>query len=185
MASASAEIRLPDWLEQLALPPQPASDEACMALAIELARKNVARRSGGPFGAVVRAEASGEVVAVGVNLAVPTGNPVLHAEVVALSLAGRALERAGGVTLFSSCEPCIMCLGALHWANVGRIVWAALREDAEAVGFLEGAGCDALRAEMASRGVVFDAGVMRAEGATVLKAYAASGAPIYGPKDED
>jgi tRNA(Arg) A34 adenosine deaminase TadA len=180
----TAEIRLPDWVEQLALPPKPASDEACLALAIELARKNVARLSGGPFGAVVRAEASGEVVSVGVNLAVPTGNPVLHAEVVALSLAGHRLAAPGGVTLFSSCEPCIMCLGALHWANVGRIVWAALREDAEAIGFSEGAGCDALRTEMASRGVVFEPGVMRTEGAAVLNAYAASGAPVYGPKDQ-
>lgn len=181
----TAEIRLPGWLGQLLLPPAPASDEACMAFAIELAHENVARRSGGPFGAVVRAEASGEVVSVGLNLAVPTGNPVLHAEIVALSLAGQALGRPGGVTLFSSCEPCIMCLGALHWANVGRIVWAALRADAEAIGFAEGAGCDVLRAEMASRGVVFEPGVMRAEGAKVLREYLASGGPIYGPKDQE
>jgi tRNA(Arg) A34 adenosine deaminase TadA len=182
--STSTEIRLPAWAEQLPLPSAPASDETCIALAIELARKNVARRSGGPFGAVVRSEASGEIASVGINLAIPTGNPVLHAEVVALSLAGHALARPGGVTLFSSCEPCIMCLGALHWANVGRVVWAALREDAEAIGFAEGAGCDVLRAEMASRGVVFEPGMMRAEGAKVLQDYLASGAPIYGPKDQ-
>jgi tRNA(Arg) A34 adenosine deaminase TadA len=183
--STRAEIRLPQWLAARPLPPAPASDEACMALAVGLARENVARQTGGPFGAVVRAEASGEVVSVGVNLAVPTGNPVLHAEVVALSLAGPRLAAPGGVTLFSSCEPCIMCLGALHWASVGRIVWSALREDAEAIGFAEGAGCDVLRAEMASRGVVFEPGVMRKDGAAVLKAYAASGAPIYGPKDQE
>jgi tRNA(Arg) A34 adenosine deaminase TadA len=178
------EIRLPGWLAARPLPGSPASDDACMALAVELSRENVAQRSGGPFGAVVRAEATGEVAAVGVNLAVPTGNPVLHAEVVALSLAGRALAQPGGVTLFSSCEPCIMCLGALHWAGVGRIVWAALREDAEAVGFAEGAGCDVLKVEMGARGVVFEPGRMRAEGAKVLRDYLASGAPIYGPKDQ-
>jgi tRNA(Arg) A34 adenosine deaminase TadA len=182
--ATSAEIRLPDWLAAWPLPAAPASDEACMALAVALSRENVARRSGGPFGAVVRAEATGEVVAVGVNLAVPTGNPVLHAEVVALQLAAGALARPGGVTLFASCEPCIMCLGALHWAGVGRIVWAALREDAEAVGFAEGAGCDALKTEMSSRGVVFEPGRLRAEGAKVLRDYLASGAPIYGPKDQ-
>lgn len=184
MASTAAEIRLPDWLASRPLPAAPVSDDACMTLAIGLARENVERSGGGPFGAVVRAERSGEIVAVGINLAMPTGNPVLHAETVAISLAARALEMPGGVTLFSSCEPCIMCLGALHWANVGRIVWSALRDDAQAIGFIEGAGCNQLRAEMESRGVVFEPGMMRAEGVAVLKDYAARGGPIYGPKSQ-
>jgi len=144
--STSAEIRLPGWLEQLPLPPAPASDEACMALAIELARENVARGGGGPFGAVIRSEADGRIVSVGADLVPATGNPVLHAEVVAISLAGEVLAAPGGVTLFSSCEPCIMCLGASHWAGVRRIVCAAQREDAEGTGFNEGAGWVELRA---------------------------------------
>lgn len=175
----AAEIRLPEWAANRSLPPAPASDDACMALAIALSRENVARRTGGPFGAVVRS-AHGEVVSLGVNLAEPAGNPVLHAEVAALSLAGGALS--AGATLFSSCEPCIMCLGAAHWAQVRRIVSAALREDAESVGFAEGAGCGELKAEMAVRGVVFEAGAMRAEAAEVLRAYRAGGGQIYGPK---
>jgi tRNA(Arg) A34 adenosine deaminase TadA len=182
--SSAVEIRLPEWVAARALPPAPASDQACMSLAIDLARETVARGGGGPFGAVVRAEKTGEILSVGINLAMPTGNPVLHAETVAISLAGRALEQPGGVTLFSSCEPCIMCLGALHWANVGRVVWAALRDDAQAIGFIEGAGCEQLRAEMEARGVVFEPGVMRAEGVAVLRTYAAHGGPIYGPKNQ-
>jgi tRNA(Arg) A34 adenosine deaminase TadA len=181
MVLATAQIRLPEWLASRRLPSAPAPDEACVRLAIEIARENVARRGGGPFGAVVRGDASGEILSVGVNLAQPSGNPVLHAEVVALSLAGPALAASGGVTLYSSCEPCIMCLGALHWAGAARIVWAALREDAEAVGFIEGAGCDALRVEMAARGVIFEPGVMRAEGAQVLRDYIGNGGVIYGP----
>lgn len=181
MVPASAEIRLPDWLMAWPLPAAPASDDACIRLAIAIARENVARRGGGPFGAVVRGDARGEILSVGVNLCLPSGNPVLHAEVVALSLAGAALAAPGRVTLYSSCEPCIMCLGALHWAGAGRVVWAALREDAEAVGFIEGAGCDALRVEMAARGVVFEPGVMRAEGASVLRDYIGNGGVIYGP----
>ena len=112
MASVSAEIRLPDWLATMALPPAPVSDEACMRLAIAAERENVARRSGGPYGAVIRLDSTGEIFALGVNLAMASGNPVLHAETVAISLAGRRLTEAGGVTLFTSCEPCIMCLGA-------------------------------------------------------------------------
>jgi tRNA(Arg) A34 adenosine deaminase TadA len=174
-----AEIRLPDWIAGLALPSTPTSDAACMELAISLARENAARRTGGPFGAVIRSP-GGKVVSLGVNVAEPAGNPVLHAEVAAISLAGEALT--GGATLFSSCEPCIMCLGAAHWAQVGRIISAALREDAEAVGFSEGAGCRELKAEMAARGVVIEAGLKRAEAVAVLRAYRAGGGPIYGPK---
>jgi len=175
----AAEIRLPEWIAEMKQPPLAATDQACMALAIALARENVARQTGGPFGAVIRAESSGKVISLGVNLALATGNPALHAELVAISFAG---PLSGGATLFTSCEPCIMCLGASHWAEIRRIVSAALREDAEAVGFSEGAGCGELKAEMAARGVEFESGMMRVEAATVLRAYAASGAPIYGPK---
>ena len=181
MATTHADIRLPEWLAAWPLPPSPASDDDCLRLSITLARENVARLLG-PFGAVVRADASGEVLAVGVNLALPTGNPVLHAETVALSLAAPRLAEPGGVTLFCSCEPCIMCLGAAHWADVRRIVWSASKEDAEAAGFCEGAGTEQLKAQMAARGVRLDGGVMQAEGAEVLRDYVAVGGAIYGPK---
>lgn len=180
MATA-AEIRLPDWLAAWPLPAAPVSDEGAMRLAVAIAGQNVARGSGGPFGACVRDDSSGEIIGVGVNLAMASGNPVLHAETVALSLAGRRLE-AGGVTLFTSCEPCIMCLGAAHWAGVARIVSAASKADAEATGFNEGAGTRELRAEMAARGVVFDDGLLRDEGAAVLRLYVDGGGAIYGPR---
>ena len=153
-----------------------------MRFAIAISRENVARLSGGPFGAAIRLDATGEVIGVGVNLAMASGNPVLHAETVAISLAGRRLAEAGGVTLFTSCEPCIMCLGASHWAEIGRIVSGALKEDAEAVGFSEGAGTKQLRIEMEARGVVFQSGFLRAEAAAVLREYADRGGEIYGPE---
>ena len=181
MLKLGAEFRLPDWLAGTPLPVAPASDEACMRFAIAVARENVARGSGGPFGAVVRADSTGEIVSVGVNLVPPTGNPVLHAETVAISLAAERLVGGEALTLFTSCEPCIMCLGALHWSGIRRIVSAALKADAEAVGFSEGAGTRELRAEMAARGVVFQDGLLREEGSEVLRAYAGSGGGIYGP----
>lgn len=181
MAASAIEIRLPGWVAALVLPPAPASDEACMRLAISLAAENVARGTGGPFGACLRRDASGEIIGLGVNLAMTSGNPVLHAETVAISMAGRRLAEPGGVTLFTSCEPCIMCLGAAHWAQVVRIVSAALKPDAEAVGFSEGAGTPQLRAEMQARGVVFEDGLLREEGAAVLRSYVGQGGVIYGP----
>ena len=181
MVTARAEIRLPDWLAGTPLPIAPASDEACMRFAIALARENVARGSGGPFGAVVRADSSREIVSAGVNLVPSTGNPVLHAETVAISLAADSLAGVG-VTVFTSCEPCIMCLGAAHWAGVTRIVSAASKADAEAAGFSEGAGTRELRAEMAARGVVFEDGLLRDESAAVLRRYVVDGGAIYGPR---
>lgn len=175
-----ALIRLPEWLAGLSLPAAPADDAACMALATQAASENVARGTGGPFGACVRDDATGEVIGVGVNLAQASGNPVLHAETVALSMAAGRL--GGQVTLFTSCEPCIMCLGASHWAQVRRIVSAATRADAEAVGFSEGSGTAELRAEMKSRGVVFEDGFGREAGAEALRRYANGGGVIYGPK---
>lgn len=186
MASAgivtATEIRLPVWLSSLSLPDAPASDGACMALAIAAAAENVAHGTGGPFGACIRNNATGEVISVGVNLAMASGNPALHAETVAISLAAGRLAEPGGVTLFTSCEPCIMCLGASHWAQIARIVSAASRDDARKVGFSEGAGTPQLRAEMKARGVVFEDGLLQQEGAAILDRYAVQGGVIYGPK---
>ncbi len=178
----AVEISLPDWLAAMTPPEAPASDEACMRLALAAARGNVERKSGGPFGAVVRAEATGEIVGVGANLAPPTGNPVLHAETVAITMAASALKAGGAFTLFTSCEPCIMCLGASHWAGFRRIVSAATKADAEAIGFSEGSGIAELRREMAGRGVTFEDGFLREEGAAVLRLYASGGGVIYGPQ---
>lgn len=175
------EIRLPTWAASLALPTQPADDAACMRLAIKLAAENVAHGTGGPFGACIRNDRSGEIIGVGVNLVMISGIPVLHAETVAIAMAGGKLAEPGGLTLFTSCAPCIMCLGASHWAHIGRVVSAASRADAEAIGFIEGAGTRELRTEMAARGVVFEDGVMRDEAAAILSLYAQQGGEIYGP----
>lgn len=177
---AHASFALPDWLQMWPTPEAPASDAACMSLAIAIARENVARREGGPFGAVLRSDVDGRVISLGVNLVPATGVAPLHGEVVAMLMAGRELP-PNAATLFSSSEPCIMCLGASHWAGVTRIVSGASRADAEAIGFNEGAGCDALEAQMSGRGVKFESGLMRAEAVEVFRLYAEGGGLIYGP----
>lgn len=172
-------IALPDWLRDWAMPA--AGDEtACMQAAIALARENVDRATGGPFGAVLR-DGDGRIVAAGVNLVPPAGNPVLHAEVVAFSRAVAAGAKLDGLTLVTSCEPCIMCLGASHWAGVGRVVSGALKADAEACGFDEGVGVAELRADMQARGVTFQSGLLRQEAAAVFARYRELGRSHYGP----
>lgn len=152
-----------------------------MALVLALTERNVQEDTGGPFGALVLDDETGRVLALGVNMAPATGNAVLHAETVALMLAAEGGEASGRRTLYASCEPCIMCLGAAHWAGIERVVFAALKEDAEAVGFNEGEGASSLRAAMEARGVKFRAGLMRERGAQILRDYCDGGGDIYGP----
>ncbi len=109
-------------------------DAALLGEAIALAAAN-AREGGGPFGAVVAR--GGEVIGRGVNQVTAEHDPTAHAEVQAIRAACRALgsHELAGCTLYASCEPCPMCLGAILWARVGKLVYAASREDAAAAGF--------------------------------------------------
>lgn len=109
-------------------------DELYLARALDLAIENVANE-GGPFGALV--VRGGKVLAEGQNRVTATLDPTAHAEVVAIRA---ACQIAGdfslaGATLYTSCEPCPLCLSAALWARIDRIVYAADRDDAAAGGF--------------------------------------------------
>lgn len=105
-----------------------------MREAIELAVNNVAG-GGGPFGCVI--VKGGRVIARGVNRVTQTNDPTAHAEVVAIREACRALGdfQLTGCELYSSCEPCPMCLAAIYWARPERVYFAATKEDAAQAGF--------------------------------------------------
>ncbi len=103
--------------------------------AIELSREHMERGRGGPFGAVIVRD--GTILAEGWNEVTSSNDPTAHAEVVAVR---RASARLGsfslaGATIYSSCEPCPMCLAAVYWARLGRLVFAQTHEQAAAVGF--------------------------------------------------
>lgn len=162
--------------------------EPRMRLAVELARQNVLRRDGGPFGAVVFEADSGRVVAAGVNSVLRSVNSVLHAEIMAIMLAHRRLRSFTLAApelprheLVTSCDPCAMCFGATLWSGVKRLVCGATREDAVALNFDEGPvyreSYDYLRA----RGVAVERGILRGEAAAVLELYRREGGPIYNP----
>lgn len=110
------------------------SDAQWLELAIELAVENVAN-GGGPFGAVIVRDDS--LVAVGQNRVTATLDPTAHAEVVAIRAACQAEESfsLAGAVLYTSCEPCPLCLAAALWARVERVVFAADRDDAARGGF--------------------------------------------------
>jgi guanine deaminase len=101
---------------------------------IEMAADNV-RRNGGPFAALVVKD--GIVIAAGTNQVTRNNDPTAHAEIVAIREACRVLGdfQLAGCDVYSSCEPCPMCLGALYWARPERIFFAATHDDAAAAGF--------------------------------------------------
>ena len=115
--------------------PLTAHDLEFMQIAIELAAQHMRARDGGPFGAVITRGA--EILARGWNKVTSTNDPTAHAEVTAIRAAAAVLGsfQLRGCVLYTSCEPCPMCLGAAYWARVDRIVFAATRSDAAAAGF--------------------------------------------------
>ena len=106
-----------------------------MSLAIEAARKGMAANMGGPFGAVI--VRNGEVVAVAHNEVIGTNDPTAHAEVVAIRRATAKLGRfdISECEIYSTCEPCPMCLSAIHWAGIRKLYFGADRHDAVVGGF--------------------------------------------------
>jgi guanine deaminase len=110
-------------------------DERLLRKAIRLARTRMREGRGGPFGAVVARD--GVIVARGWNSVTTSLDPTAHAEVVAIRRACRTLGtfHLEGCVLYSSCEPCPMCLAAAYWARVDRLLYAATRDDAARAGF--------------------------------------------------
>jgi len=110
-------------------------DEYFMRRAISLAQKGIDSNSGGPFGAVVVKD--DEIIGEGCNQVTSTNDPTAHAEVVAIRNACQKLGsfQLDNCILYTSCEPCPMCLGAIYWARPLRVFYAATREDAAQIGF--------------------------------------------------
>ncbi len=183
--TASVTLALPAWVEAVAAAVGPLPDaDARMEFVLSLARGNSERGDGGPFAAAVFARSTGELVAAGVNLVVPTHVPVAHAEIVALALAGSRLGShdlriAGPTELVTSCEPCAMCLGAVPWSGVAAVVAGARDEDARSVGFDEGDKPSGWAEALRRRGIEVLVDVRREEATEVLRAYVLAGGLVY------
>lgn len=111
------------------------TDEDFLQAAIHIARDGMLAGKGGPFGAVVVKD--GRIVGQGCNAVTSTNDPTAHAEVVAIRDACQNLDtfQLTDCTVYASCEPCPMCLGAIYWARPDRLVFAATRTDAAEAGF--------------------------------------------------
>lgn len=110
-------------------------DKEFMRRAIELAQDGIDANDGGPFGAIIVKD--GRIIGEGCNRVTSTNDPTAHAEIVAIREACRNLNsfQLEGCLIYTSCEPCPMCLGAIYWARPARMYFACTREDAAGVGF--------------------------------------------------
>ena len=110
------------------------TNDELMREAIRLSEENVAN-GGGPFGAVIAR--GGEIIATGVNRVTASNDPTAHGEVSAIRRAAQLLGpfNLAGCEIFTSCEPCPMCLGAIYWARLDRVYYANTKADAKAAGF--------------------------------------------------
>lgn len=187
------QLELPDWVGEFCAQWQEgfATDETRAAFTVALSRENVERGTGGPFAAAVFDVACGMLIAPGVNLVVPTCCSAAHAEMVAISIAQQIMEThnlgASGfpaLDLVTSTEPCAMCMGAIPWSGIRRLVCCARGEDAEAIGMDEGVKPADWPTAMATRGIIVKRDVCRATAVAVLKDYATGGGPIYNGRDD-
>jgi tRNA(Arg) A34 adenosine deaminase TadA len=111
------------------------NDQSALQRAVHLSQQRMQANLGGPFGAVIMRD--GVILAEGWNEVTSTNDPTAHAEVTAIRRACAAVNDFSlqGATLYTSCEPCPMCLASAYWARISRIVYANTREEAAAIGF--------------------------------------------------
>jgi tRNA(Arg) A34 adenosine deaminase TadA len=189
MTFPEVSLVLPGWVEEMVGDRAFPTTEDRMRLAVRLSRENARRGTGGPFGAAVFENASGRLVAPGVNLVVGSGNSVAHAETVAVMIAQRVMGNFDlgapdhpACELFASTEPCLMCLGATIWSGVRSLVCAARDEDAAAIGFDEGPKPFMWHERLEERGISVRRDVLREEAVQVLRDYASAGGDIYNAR---
>ncbi len=185
-------LRLPDWLRRLWAEQEHAFDttEAKMRFVIELASRNVERQTGGPFGAAIFDGNSGRLIAPGVNIVEPSNCSLAHAEMVAIALAQQVVGSydlgAGEMfcELVTSTEPCAMCLGAIPWSGVRRVLCGARGEDACAIGFDEGAKPPDWVGALRDRRIEVVQDLCRTEAQAVLQHYRTTGGRIYNARSD-
>ena len=186
MLPAQLQLSLPEWVHETvdAARTYP-GDEAKVALAVELSRRNIEAGTGGPFGAAVF-DADDRLVAVGVNRVLPQTCTLAHAETMAYMLAQQHLRRARlnedgrAVTLATSSQPCCQCYGATFWAGIDRLLIGARSEDVMALTeFDEGPLPQDWIGELERRGIAVTRDVQRDAARAVLRAYGESGGDRY------
>jgi tRNA(Arg) A34 adenosine deaminase TadA len=188
---ADLHIEGPAWLADVRRPSlaPTATDDERMAWVLDVLDRQVDECTGGPFAAAVFSGVTGAVLGVGVNRVEPTSTCIAHAEMLALAAATQAIGYftldGHEAVLVSSTDPCAMCLGALVWAGVHRVVCGAGDRDARAVGFDEGDKPPHWREGLQRRGIEVVLGVDATRAAAAMERYVQAGGTVYNGDLDD
>jgi len=187
----SIKVNLPKWLEvfgQRYVASLKVEDR--MQFVIEAAMKNIEMQTGGPFAAAVFELGSGKLISLGVNLVTTQGLSILHAEILAISLAQRKLNtydldtsEEHAYELVTSTEPCAMCLGSIPWSGIRQVVTGASDQDARDIGFDEGPKPEDWVKALTTRGIYVVSHKLQSRARAVLKSYLKSKGEIYNSRE--
>jgi len=185
-------LTLPGWLDDLTTGGNIiiTDPEERLRWVIDLSRLNVENGSGGPFASGIFASRTGRLVAAGVNRVEPLNLAPAHAEIMAILFAqdrrrswDLGSDAADPLELVSSSQPCLMCLGAVMWSGVSRLVYGATSADVGSIaGFDEGPLPAAWAGELGKRGIEVQGGLLRAEAVAVLELYKAKKGTVYNSR---
>jgi len=192
LRSDKIEIRLPKWISPFIEERGRGltSIELRMRFVIELASANIEHRTGGLFGAAIFESDTGRLLGAGVNLVESSNCSIAHAEMIAIAMAQQAMGHydlgrgPAAYELVTSAEPCAMCLGAIPWSGVRRVICAARGEDACEIGFDEGAKPADWVGALRSPGIEVVRDLLRPEAQAVLRRYTQTGGLIYNARQQ-
>lgn len=180
---SSKLLKIPKWLIDIEPPKKFDNDSAMMDFAIFLAMKNVQLGTGGPFSAFIFSRKCKLVISMGVNTVVPLQCSIAHAEIMAIVLGQKREQKYDlkdlDCELVTSCEPCGMCLGAILWSGISRIIFGATSKDAESIGFDEGIKPDNWQNSCFQRGINVVGPINQESAANVLIEYHTQKKEIY------
>jgi tRNA(Arg) A34 adenosine deaminase TadA len=185
-------LRLPFWVEDFLAESEKVfpSIEKRMQFVIKLSRLNVENNTGGPFGAGIF-DKNGCLTSVGVNQVESLNLSIAHAEILAISLAQQATGnydlgalKGSSYELVTTTEPCVMCLGAVCWSGVRKVICGASDEDAREIGFDEGPKPQDWVRSLENRGITVIRDVCRQQAKAVLTDYQRKGGLIYNVRQQ-
>jgi guanine deaminase len=129
-------------------------DRSLLRRALELAAKSI-KEGGGPFGALITKD--GKIISEGSNRVVLSHDPTAHAEIIAIRRASATImsHDLSGCVIYTSCEPCPMCLGAIYWSGIQKVVYASDRKDASRAGFNDNLIYEEISLDPADRKLIF------------------------------
>lgn len=190
--ASTLSFQLPDWLRGYASTYQPSTNlDDRVNFVLDAAFKHIDEKTGGPFAAAVFASETGELISLGVNLVPSEQLSCLHAEVVALTLAQQKLgtynlsdSSLPKLELITSTEPCAMCLGAIPWSGISRVVCSATGSDAEAIGFDEGDKPEDWKGTLTRRGIEVLTAQLRGKAKQVLHTYQKANGELYNSNQD-